>query len=102
MAANQGQFDDASQEYIDLEQIGAYDAELTSQEKLDLYKQQGQDQKVITKKTVAINSVSESVAQDPVIEETVTQRTDTVTNDSGSITTNVYDEIGRASCRERV
>jgi len=91
MAADQGQFDDESQEYIELEQIGAYDAELTSEEKLNLYKQQGQDQKVITKKTVEIISSSESVAQDPVILETVTQRTDTVTNDSGSITTNVYD-----------
>src|SRR6056300_1109887 len=58
MAANQGQFDDASEEYLELEQIGAYDAELTNQEKLDLYKQQGQDQKVITKKTVEIISVS--------------------------------------------
>ena len=91
MAANQGQFDDASQEYIELEQIGAYDAELTSQEKLDLYKQQGQDQKVIIKKTASSTTTTETETSDPVEESTITQRTESIENDNGSTTVNTYD-----------
>jgi len=91
MAADQGQFDDASQEYIELEQIGAYDAELTSQEKLDLYKQQGQNQKVIIKKTASSNTTTETETSDPVEESTVTQRTESIENDNGSTTVNTYD-----------
>ena len=91
MAANQGQFDDASQEYIELEQIGAYDAELTSEEKLDLYKQQGQDQKVIIKKTASSTTTTETEISDPVEESTVTQRTESIENDNGSTTVNTYD-----------
>ena len=91
MAADQGQFDDASQEYIELEQIGAYDAELTNQEKLDLYKQQGQDQKVIIKKTASSTTTTETETSDPVEESTVTQRTESIENDNGSTTVNTYD-----------
>ena len=91
MAADQGQFDDASQEYIELEQIGAYDAELTSEEKLNLYKQQGQNQKVIIKKTASSTTTTETETSDPVEESTVTQRTESIENDNGSTTVNTYD-----------
>ena len=91
MAANQGQFDDASQEYLEIEQIGAYDAELTSEEKLDLYKQQGQDQKVIVKKTTSSTTATDTQTSDPVDESTVTQRTERIENDNGSTTVNIYD-----------
>ena len=91
MAANQGQFDDASQEYLEIEQIGAYDAELTSEEKLDLYKQQGQDQKVIIKKTTSSITTTDTQTSDPVDESTVTQRTERIENDNGSTTVNIYD-----------
>ena len=91
MAVEQGQFDDASQEYLELEQIGAYDAELTSEEKLDLYKQQGQDQKVIVKKSTSSITSTDTQTSDPVEESTVTQRTESIENDNGSTTVNVYD-----------
>ena len=91
MAADQGQFDDASQEYLEIEQIGAYDSELTNQEKLNLYKQQGQDQKVIIKKTASSTTTTKTETSDPVEESTVTQRTENIENDNGSTTVNVYD-----------
>ena len=91
MAVDQGQFDDESQEYLELEQIGAYDNELTSEEKLDLYKQHGQDQKVIVKKTTSSTTATDTQTSDPVEESTVTQRTESIENDNGSTTVNVYD-----------
>lgn len=91
MAVSKGQFDDELTEYLEIIQISEFDNGLTIKEKFDLYKQQGHNQKVIVKKTTSTESASESVANEPVIEKTVTQRTDSVTNDNGSVTTNVYD-----------
>ena len=53
MAANQGQFDDESQEYLEMLETVEYDQTLSDQEKMNLYKNQGQSQNVIVKKTVS-------------------------------------------------
>jgi subtilisin family serine protease/uncharacterized protein YaiE (UPF0345 family) len=90
MAANQGQFDDDSSEYLDMMAIVEYDQTLTAQQKLDLYKNQGQGEKVIVSKTVSNSTTTSTSTSDPVNTDIVTTRTETVENDNGSTTTNVY------------
>jgi len=90
MAANQGQFDDTSSEYLDMTAIVEYDQTLTAQEKLNLYKNQGQGQKVIVSKTISSSTTTSTSTSDPVNTDVVTTRTETVENDNGSTTTNVY------------
>ena len=90
MAANQGQFDDESAEYLAIQDIVDYDLTLSEQEKLELYTNQGQDQNVIVKKTIASSTTTATEISDPVNTDVVTTRTETIENDNGSVTTNVY------------
>ena len=91
MAANQGQFDDESQEYLEMLETVEYDQTLSDQEKMNLYKNQGQSQNVIVKKTVSQSVSTSTETADPVATDVVTTRTETVENDNGSTTTNVYE-----------
>ena len=62
MAVEQGQFDDQSAEYIAVQQIVEYDDSLSSQERLDLYKDQGQGQKVVVS-----TSISQTITNTDVV-----------------------------------
>lgn len=90
-AANQGQFDDESDQYLEMLEIGEYDQTLSNEEKMNLYKNQGQNQNVIVKKTIGQTVTTSSEVSDPIATDVITTRTETVDNDNGSTTTNVYE-----------